>query len=183
MLRDTAFNENVAGWNTGSALDMSHLFADSSFDGDVSLWDTSQVTDFTRMFSGSPFNGDLSAWNTGSALSMDNMFDASSFNQDISMWDISSVTSFTRMFAGASLFSQDLCPWGDQISPTAIVLQMFNLTLCPDTNNPGLSLAPVTPLCHYCSTFTTKAELETAIGLWIDSGSTVSSCQQSRQHS
>jgi surface protein len=42
------FNEDISGWNTGSATDMSYMFQNTqSFDQDISGWDVSNVVDST----------------------------------------------------------------------------------------------------------------------------------------
>ena len=83
------FNEDISGWDTSSATDMSDMFRGAtSFNGDLSAWDTSSVTTMFHLFNGATsFNGDLSAWDTSRVINMNWMFeDATSFNQDLCVW-------------------------------------------------------------------------------------------------
>ena len=73
---DTAFNGNVANWNTNSVTNMAFMFYyDTSFNGNVANWNTNSVTDMSYMFFGdSAFNQNIGSWNTVSVTSMAYMF-------------------------------------------------------------------------------------------------------------
>lgn len=139
----TTFNEDLSGWVTTSARDMSYMFAGAisfngnvshfqtgrvlrmegmfedaaSFNGDVSGWDVFNVVTFKRMFSGaSSFAGDLSKWDMRCAEDISYMFyNAISFNSDISQWRVSKIKYFSFAFDDAEVFAQNLCPWKDEI--------------------------------------------------------------------
>ena len=101
------------------------------------------------------------------------MFEASSFNQDISNWQPSSAISMAGMFLDATLFGQDLCPWGDDLTqPNFSAPEMFSFSGCPDTSDPDLDASPISPLCYACNAcFSTRAELDTAVSLdWTAEG-------------
>jgi len=60
----SSFNQDIAGWNTASVVDMSRMFAGpSSFNQDVSGWDVRNVQNFSGMFAApSAFDQDLCKW-------------------------------------------------------------------------------------------------------------------------
>jgi Mycoplasma protein of unknown function, DUF285 len=72
------------------------------------------------------------------------------FNADVSSWDVSSLGDASRMFQEAGNFNQNLCAWGERLPDSAIVVDMFKNTSCPDTSDPSSPL--VGPFCHACDT-------------------------------
>ena len=97
---------------------------------------------------------------------------ATSFNGDISNWNTGSLVASSFAFSGASSFNQNLCAWGPSLTqPSLDVTNMFPASACPATTDPNLTASPVGPLCHYCTSFATKADLEAAIDHWVDVGS------------
>ena len=135
----TSFNQDIGGWNTGSATSFLQMFMNAtSFNQSINSWDTADVTNMVNMFRGATsfnqtcnswdvsnvvfmsgmflgataFNGNITSWNVGSVTSMGSMFqNASSFNQNIGSWDVSNVTDMSKMFEGAENFNQDLSGW------------------------------------------------------------------------
>lgn len=113
-----SFNGDVSKFQTGRVLTMTGMFEDAaSFNGDVSKWDVFNVVNFKRMFSGaSSFSGDLSEWKMLCAENISYMFyNAVSFNSDISKWQVTKIKDFRFAFDDAEVFSQNLCPWTDKI--------------------------------------------------------------------
>jgi surface protein len=136
------FNENISGWVTSNATDMSFMFAgNTGFNQDISNWDTKNVVNFDNMFSdctqfnqdigswnvekaeifswmfrsASKFNQNLNSWVTTSLTKMNGMFqDASNFNGDISTWDVSKVEDFSYVFWRASSFNSNIGNWNVQ---------------------------------------------------------------------
>lgn len=54
FINNTAFNQDISGWNTSNVANMFRMFVgSSSFNQDLSGWDVSGVTDMTDMFNGS----------------------------------------------------------------------------------------------------------------------------------
>ena len=187
MFRDAySFNQDIGGWNTGSALDFSGFFCVATlFNQNLNNWDVSSVTDFSEMFrEASSFNQALDSWSTVSAQNFYGFFCvATAFNQNINSWDVSSVTDFSQMFQDAtsfnqvisswtvssgrtfelmfdrSGFSQDLCDWaGDMTEAPAATsaANMFRDTPCPTTADPNLVASPISPLCYACTTISTN---------------------------
>ena len=107
MFRNTAFNQDISGWNVSSVTTMTGMFRNTAFNQDISSWNVSNVTDMTNMFTdASSFNQDISGWDVSSVTSMSSMLlRATSFNQDISSWNVSNVTNMTNMLNG-SAFNQ-----------------------------------------------------------------------------
>ena len=68
------------------------------------------------------------------------------------------------MFEGASSFDQDLCPWSQDLAGVfpSRLLNMFNATACPSTEDPSTQFDEVTefafasPLCYPCSAPTSE---------------------------
>ena len=50
----------------------------------------------------------------------------------------------------ASAFNQDLCNWGNTISPTAWTGAFSTSSSCPDKGNPNLAASPKGPFCYVC---------------------------------
>lgn len=95
--------------------------------------------------------------NVTSVQSFRSMFEnALSFDQDLSTWKMSSAEELDRMFYGASALNQDLCLWQYYLPSTASVNQMFFGTDCEDTDDPDLTMLPVTSLCVSSCTFDEK---------------------------
>ena len=146
------FNEDLSGWVTVNARDMSFMFAGAenfngdisqfstgrvktmqgmfedaaSFNGDISQWDVFNVKDFSYMFHGAyNFAGDLSEWNTLCAEDFSYMFyTAVRFNSDVSGWNVAGVTDFRFMFDDAEVFRQNLCPWDAKMSKEVTKLDL-----------------------------------------------------------
>ncbi|MBP6942669.1 MAG: BspA family leucine-rich repeat surface protein [Candidatus Buchananbacteria bacterium] len=123
-----AFNNGGApmtwGSHTHNVQDMSIMFyGDTAFNQDVSGWDVSQVTNMNSMFEGATSfnNGDATnaqnhplSWGSATArvTNMQGMFtNAAAFNQAVSSWDTSSTTAMGYIFSGATLFNQDVSTW------------------------------------------------------------------------
>lgn len=140
----TAFNGDVSKFETGRVLTMAGMFEEAvSFNGDVSDWDVFNVLNFQRMFGGAvSFSGDLSDWDMRCAEDISFMFyTALSFNSDLSRWEVSNIKDFHFAFDDAKVFSQNLCPWTEQIAnlDPKTVIAMFTGTSCPEAEE----LAPV----------------------------------------
>ena len=132
------FNQPIGTWNTGSALNMSAMFAgsiglpgttmgsyeggDPIFNQDITNWDTSKVGNFSYMFAGNTnFNQPIGKWNTGAATTMAGMFWRGmgqwsstvdmTFNQPLNTWNTANVTDMTRLFYNSKAFNQDLGSW------------------------------------------------------------------------
>jgi len=129
MFRDTAFNQDISGWDVSNVTTMQNMFnGASSFNQDISGWDVSNVTNMSIMFFGaSSFNKDIGSWDVSSVTNMSFMFQgASSFNQDIGGWDVSSVTTMASMFRSASSFNKDIGGW--DVSSVTNMSNMFRDT-------------------------------------------------------
>ena len=155
------------------------MFAASSFNQDIGLWNVAKGEAFAFMFEGSGFNRPIGGWNLLSAVNLESMFlDNDHFNQPLNAWDVSKVTDFrsmfmnsvfnqnvaawnlqsaggpgtgmTNMFSGASIFNQDLCPWGIHTNPAAAVGGLFDATDCPVKADPDLTGSPPGPFCYAC---------------------------------
>ena len=101
------FIEDLDGWDTSSATDMSRMFAGALwFNGNISTWSTSRVTTMEAMFLNSfTFNGDISQWDTSSCTTMEYMFaGADQFNGNLTFFDTSNVVNMTEMFSSAISF-------------------------------------------------------------------------------
>ena len=150
MFYGSSFNQDISGWDTSSATDMSFMFSNlenfnqdlsnwnvskvSSFrrtfydcqklDTDLSRWDVSSVTTFEQTFQRAYlFDSDLSQWNTAAVTNMNGMFhSARKFNHPIGSWDVSKVSNMRYMFYAATAYKQDLRGWNlASISTTNIV--------------------------------------------------------------
>jgi len=98
------------------------------------------------------FVSDLSHWDVSGVRTMQQMFTlASSYNVDLSEWDVSGVGDVSKMFYVARDFNQNLCPWGRKLKDTALVLDMFKLTNCPNKTNPILGSTPPGPFFYVCT--------------------------------
>ena len=95
LFRETSFNQDISGWDTGNVTDMSFMFVSAvSFNQDISKWDTRNVTDMNSMFlSADTFNQDISKWKTRNVADMKSMFFSSdAFNQDLSGWCVENIS-------------------------------------------------------------------------------------------
>ncbi len=121
----TAFNQDIAGWDTDAVTDMRSMFyGATAFNQDIAGWDTDAVTDMRSMFEGATiFNQDIGGWDTSYVTDMRYMFEgATDFNQDISNWNTSAVTLMRSMFEGATAFNQNIGGWA-----TAAVTNMHSM--------------------------------------------------------
>ena len=103
---NTAFDQDISGWNTGGVTNMNYMFGEAgAFDQDISGWDTSKVNNMEQMFySAHEFDQNISGWDTGEVTTMAYMFKyAYKFDQDLSCWDMSSNPDTTSMFSGSGL--------------------------------------------------------------------------------
>ena len=140
-----SFNEDLTGWCTCAAKDMSYMFAGAtafngdvsnfvlnsvttvqgmfeqaqSFNQDISHWEVRQVVDFGWTFNAAyVFNADLSGWCTESGLNFHSTFySAEAFMADISCWDVRNGARFD-MFLSDTLYNQNLCAWGPLLGST-----------------------------------------------------------------
>ncbi|QBF32135.1 BspA family leucine-rich repeat surface protein [Thalassococcus sp. S3] len=117
MFRENlVFNHpGIQGWDTGSATNMSEMFAGPSagtpFNQDLSGWNVAKVTTFAGMFRNTAFNQDLSDWNTGAATTMRQMFEGcAAFSFDLSQWDVAQVSDFGNMLARTN-YPGDVSGW------------------------------------------------------------------------
>ena len=131
------------GFRTGSATDMSGMFASFGASGCIhnfgfEQFDTSQVTTMANMFKGSCFRYlDLSSFNTANVQTMASMFESSkALSLDLSGFNTEKVTSFNGMFSSmTSLVSLQISSFTFKNTPdlTHIFYQMAAyLKLCPD---------------------------------------------------
>lgn len=123
----TAFNQNIADWNTSAVTVMQFMFQSATaFNQPIGGWNTAVVTNMSTMFNAaSSFNQPIGDWNTAAVTNMSNMFqNATAFNQPIGSWNTSSVTTMTGMFTNASSFNADIGGWN-----TANVANMTNMFL------------------------------------------------------
>jgi len=122
----TVTNSDISSWNTGSAVNMSGMFAvagsvwtgvPAPFGADIGGWDVSNVKDMSEMFEeNEDFDINIGAWDVSNVDTMNEMFqDCPSFSNngsaDIANWDTSSVTDMGEMFENATSFNQDLSGW------------------------------------------------------------------------
>lgn len=136
---DTAFNEDISGWNVSGANTMEGMFSGAlNFSQNLSQWDTARVISMKDMFrSAASFNGELlgwnvasvvdfsgmfylcssfqgmglSSWNTGSAKDMTGMFfNTTSLSTNLSLWNVGQVTSMDSTFYGSN-FNGNLASW------------------------------------------------------------------------
>ncbi|GAX22203.1 hypothetical protein FisN_19Lh267 [Fistulifera solaris] len=114
------FNGDVTKFQTGRVLTMAGMFEDAkSFNGNLGSWDVFNVQNFQRMFGGAEsFEGNgLEDWDTRCAEDISYMFyTAFSFNADLSAWEVSNIRDFHFAFDDAKVFSQNLCPWTESIT-------------------------------------------------------------------
>ncbi|MBQ4821728.1 BspA family leucine-rich repeat surface protein [Aquimarina sp. MMG016] len=107
---NTAFNQNISGWNIGEnvtgTINMSSMFKDTQdFNQPIGSWDVSKVTSMNGMFFGSKkFNQSLANWNVSNTREFIGMFEAAeAFDQSLASWDISSATSMNDMFKSSGI--------------------------------------------------------------------------------
>ena len=153
----SSFNQPIGKWNTGKVTTMRGMFKGaSSFDQPIGSWNTSLVENMYETFdSAVAFNQDLRSWNINAVTTMQYMFfEATAFNQDL-CWDISSSVTTTDMFSYSS--GSAGCPPTSPPTPSPTLAPTPSPTLAPT-----VSPAP-TPASY---TFTSKAELQTAVDLW-----------------
>ena len=173
------FDEDLDCWDTGSATDMSYMFATSKFNGNVEFFDTSRVVKMQGMFEeASLFDRDLSCWDVSAVEDMSYMFSAAQsfrnghigswctqsvddmgymfylayrFNADVSRWDVSRVLDFRFMFSDASEFDQDLCSWSDGLADELRVERMRSMfELTSCPVETGPGTGSSMTMCHEC---------------------------------
>ncbi len=123
MFERTPFNQDISGWDVSQVTNMSRLFADSDFNQDIGPWIVSNVTDMNGMFSGSEFNRAIGSWNVANVTNMAGMFYGSPFNHPIGNWDVNNVESMWGMFMFASDFNQYLSDW--EVGNVTVMGDMF----------------------------------------------------------
>ncbi|GAX22202.1 hypothetical protein FisN_19Lh266 [Fistulifera solaris] len=109
----------IGNWCVRNIADFSYLFdvnrnpKAATFNEDLTGWVTTSARDMSFMFAGAAsFNGDVSKFQTGRVLKMPGMFeDAISFNRDVSQWDVFNVRDFERIFREAIAFTGDISSW------------------------------------------------------------------------
>jgi hypothetical protein len=128
--------------NRRALIEAVDLFLDSTGDGCSSLpaeqygcpigvWQVCRITDFSRLFDATRNPA------------------AAQFNQDVSTWNMTNAENLSAMFFNATSFNQDLCSWGDVVSATADVTNMFAWTGCSSNDDPASPEQG--PWCHVCS--------------------------------
>jgi hypothetical protein len=82
------FNQDLNGWNTSNVSGWDQVFQEASaFNGNIASWDTSLASSMTSMFEGTAFNQDIGGWNVSTVTIMTQMFkNATNFNQNLSSW-------------------------------------------------------------------------------------------------
>jgi len=118
---DTAFNGNIANWNTNSVTTMAYMFdGDTAFNQNIGSWNTIKVTTMYGMFyQDTAFNQNIGSWNTNSVTTMYGMFyQDTAFNQNIGSWNTMLVTNALSMFTGVTLsdsnYDKLLNGWGSR---------------------------------------------------------------------
>lgn len=109
----------IGNWCVRNIADFSYLFdvnrntKCAEFNEDLTGWVTTNARDMSFMFAGAAaFNGDVSKFQTGRVVKMSGMFeDAISFNGDVTQWDVFNVRDFERIFREAVAFSGDISTW------------------------------------------------------------------------
>ncbi len=147
----SAFNGNIATWDTSHVTDMNDMFAfDSAFNQNIGSWNTSSVTKMFGMFyQGNAFNGNIGNWNTGMVTDMSEMFfGASAFNQNIGSWDTSKVNDMSLMFVNAKAFNQNIGGWN-----TSRVTDMSSMFVGASAFNQNIGGWKVAGLAHADSMF------------------------------
>jgi len=120
------FSIDVSTWDTGSAINMSAMFADLPHlvNLDVSGWNTSNVENMTNMFALSPgvsramVSLDVSNWDVGNVRYFSNMFlqndplGSNLTTLDVSNWNTGSAETMAMMFWNANgLTTLDVSNW------------------------------------------------------------------------
>ncbi|MBK8563116.1 MAG: BspA family leucine-rich repeat surface protein [Saprospiraceae bacterium] len=123
----TSFNQNIGSWNTANVTNMSGMFnGATSFNQSLNSWNVSKVTNFGGMFfQATSFNGSIGAWtlNAVGSVDMNNMFNgATAFNQNIGAWNTTKVTNMANLFFSATAFNQNIGGWN-----TASVFNMGSM--------------------------------------------------------
>lgn len=154
--------------NTGSAVNMSHLFSDTNI-YEAPAYNTSRVTDMSYMFGGATGNPNLRAippMDTSSVTTMEGFASRCTALTTIPLLDTSSVTTMTRMFFGATSLSS--IPALDTSSVTDMSY-MFHSTAI--TAIPTLTTQQVT---NFSAMFMNCRSLLTIGQMRTDSATTVS---------
>jgi len=141
FLTASAFDQNIAGWDTSNVITMFEMFnGASAFNQDLGDWNTSKVTTMANMFEDAlAFNQPLGDWNTASVIDMGDVFNgALALNQDIGNWDTSNVTDMYAMFGGNSPFNQDIGDWN--VSKVTNMSWMFNAATLSTANYDSILL-------------------------------------------
>jgi surface protein len=158
--RAEKFNQDLDDWETSEVTSMQAVFvAALAFNGKIGSWNTGNVKNMQFIFERtSTFNQDISGWDVSQLPDLINLFQfATAFNQDVSEWNIQSVKGVqTSTFFGASAFNQNLCAWGDHVTPDSngdlpVFDIMFRETACATAEvNPDLTATPKGPFCFEC---------------------------------
>ena len=160
MFSQSAFNQDISGWNTSTVTNMPSMFNQSPFNQDIGGWNVGNVVFMPSMFRSTPFNQDIGGWNVGNVVSMREMFfGTTAFNQDISGWDVSKVTSFgstgfaTGMF-GSSVFNNGgvALDWTINTSSSVSMAGMFWNNSAFNQDISGWNTSTVTNMEHMFST-------------------------------
>ena len=110
----TAFNQNIASWDTSNVTDMQNMFYSAkAFNQPLNSWNTLNVTNMHGMFYNAwAFNQPINSWDTSKVTNMSYMFyGARAFNQPLNSWNTLNVTNMNGMFMEAYVFNQPLNSW------------------------------------------------------------------------
>merc|ERR1712176_1401648 len=113
----------------------------SAFNHNIAPWNTDKVKNMIAMFGyASAFNHNITSWNTDKVMTMEWMFKyATSFNHNIAPWNTYKVVTMKSMFYGATAFNHNLCEWleNPKFPNNIYISYMFYGSGCDVTGNYG----------------------------------------------
>ena len=161
---DSAFNQDIGGWNTGNVTDMAYMFFyASAFNQNIGSWNTGNVTDMSDMFAVAiAFNQNIGSWNTGNVTDMAGMFiSASAFNQNIGSWNTGKVTNMAGMFAFDTVFNQNIGSWN-----TGYVTDMSEMFMGASAFNQNIGSWNTGNVTYMAAMFYSASAFNQNIGSW-----------------